>query len=329
MLDETKTDEELKNGKDERQEDGQVENENEEKTDGVEGNEAEEENEEQDVNSDAWMQSEDDEEEELKFSNRDAAAIRHKYKSKLDKQKEQDQRRIDELEEQVKALQAQRPKTVESLQKPKREDFQNEAEFYEALTDYKLDLRSAEQSTNQSAQLKKQQQQESQQRVKEDVDEHYVRAHSLAQKSNIAPEVYQTADRKVREAVEAIYPEGGDAIVDKLISVVGEGSEKVFYHLGVNPSKLRKFQDALREGGDGLAATAYLGQLQAKLSIPSKRTTNAPPPGEDVAGDVSASDLGERALKEKYDKAHRKQDGQAAFDIKKQAKAKGIDTKSW
>lgn len=284
--------------------------------------------------STSWMESEEDDDsgggDEKKFTDGDAAAMRRKFKAKLgDKDAEVTEQKatIDKLQADIEALK--KGSSSENLEKPKREDFDSEGDFSEALVDYRIDIRSAEHTASSATAVRKQQAAEETSRVGKAVDAHYERAAALSQKSGIKPEAYQAADLKVRQALESVFPGAGDAITDKLISLVGEGSEKVFYHVGVNPSKLNKFVESFAHDKSGLAASAYLGKLSAELSAPGKRQSNAPDPGDDVHGDRHRGGNDFKDMQKKYDKAHEKGDGQAAFKIKKAAKAKGADTKSW
>jgi hypothetical protein len=150
----------------------------------------------------------------------------------------------------------------------------------------------------------------------------------LLKESGISPEVYQKTDRTLREAVEAIRPNQGDLTVDYMISVLGEGSEKVMYHLGVNKAARGEFIALLAEDPGGLKASLYLGQKKAQLINTKKGISRAKAPPSDVQGDTSTSPNAV-ALKRKYDAAHKKNKGQAAYNIKKEAKKAGVDTSKW
>lgn len=276
-----------------------------------------------------WMESEEDaEKEEAKFTDSDAANIRRKFKAKLQAKEEEKNAEIEKLRQEVEALKQSKPSTQSSTNKPKRDDFSDDDQYFEALTDYKISLLQDQGKSAQAAEQKKRQIEQEKESVEKSVDAHYERAAKLAAKSGIKPESYQAADRKVREVVDSIFPQGGDAITDKLISLVGEGSEKVFYHLGVNPTKMQTFRAKFAEDNTGLAAAAYLGRLNAELTIPEKRQSRAPAPGAEVQGD-NAGKTSLKALAEKYKEAVRKGDGQKSYNIKKEAKAAGYDTKGW
>ena len=164
----------------------------------------------------------------------------------------------------------------------------------------------------------------------ESVDGHYSRADKLIEEFSISPEVYKQADLNVRRAAEAIAPERGDAIIDHMISVMGEGSEKVLYYIGnpKNKAALNEFQSLMTQDPSGLKAAVYLGKQQAKLTNPSKATTNAPPPASRANGDESSSAKGGPAKKQ-YEAAHKKGNAQAAYNAKAAARKAGVDTSKW
>lgn len=275
--------------------------------------------------AEAWMASEEDSDaDDLKFTDGDAASIRKKYKARADKKDDEN----DQLRQRITELENKKP-TVDAMKdKPKRDDFDSEDEFHEAVTDYKIDLRDNKNNAANASAAKKQALDLRDKQVSTDLDAHYVRAHALAAKSKITPETYQAADLKVRKALEVIFPKDGDAICDTLISITGEGSEKVFYHLGVNPTKLGKFIELLKKDRNGMAASSYLGRLNAELAQPAKRVSKAPAPGADVQGGSVGAGT-DKNLQKQYKAAHKAGDVQKAFNIKKKAKAAKIDVKDW
>jgi len=276
----------------------------------------------------AWLQSEPDP--EPKFTDSDVAAVRRKYQAKAaETAAENDQLRIEleELKKKVNSTPVTQP--VSLANKPKRVDFEDEDEYIEALTDFKIKL--AREQDNASTVVTEQQRkaQEQNQRVAESVDAHYTRAIKLAEKSGITPEAYHSADLNVRRSINDVFPGGGDLITDALISSLGEGSEKVFYNIGVNPSRRAKLTELLREDNSGIKAATFLGELKAQLNAPDKRVSAAPAPADQISGDVTNGNSKARDMREKYKKAHEKGDLQTAFNIKKDAKAAGHDVKSW
>jgi len=280
------------------------------------------------TDNDAWLKSEPDP--EPKFTDSDVAAVRRKYQAKAaETAAENDQLRaeVEELKKIVKSAPQTQP--VTPANKPKRVDFEDEDEYIEALTDYKISVARGSDKASEDAKAAKTRQQEQAEKVAKAVDAHYLRAVKLAEKSGIKEEAYQSADLNVRRSINDVFPGGGDVITDALISSLGEGSEKVFYNIGVNPSRRAKLTELLREDNSGIKAATFLGELKAQLNAPSKRESAAPAPADQISGDVTNGNNKARDLREKYRKAHEKGDLQTAFNIKKDAKAAGHDVKSW
>lgn len=279
--------------------------------------------------NESWMQSQDDDDDEggeKKFTDSDAASIRRKYKAREAKKDDE----LDELRRENAELKKTPAKPAPKIDKPKREDFKSDEEFQDASADYRWDLKNASLVTAQAAEQRKSQRNAHSAQIAQSVDDHYLRAHALSEKSGIKPEAYKAADLKVREAIDQVFPQDGDSVADYLIDVLGEGSEKVFYHIGVNAKKLEKLLDTFKTDPNGMGAAAYLGTLKAELTAPAKRTTKAPDPGDDIQGDKSnKGDGNERRWKKQYEEAHKKGENQKAFDIKRKAKTKGINTQAW
>lgn len=276
----------------------------------------------------AWAKAEDDAEDPGTLPDSQAAQIRRKWKGRVKEKDSEIEQLKQELEDLKKQGAHQQQGAPAQKDKPKRDDFDDEDAFIEALTDYKLQLFQAQSQSKQTADQKKRQQEQEKQKIDKAVDGHYTRAMQLAEKSNISADAYKSADLRFRQAIEDVFPDAGDTVADYLISMVGEGSEKVVYNLGVNPARLAKLKETFQEDRNGLAAAAYLGRLNAELSAPAKRTSKAPPPGEDIKGDARATDNSSR-LKKRWQEAHKKGNIQEAFEAKKAAKDKGVDTSGW
>ena len=275
--------------------------------------------------NDAWLKSDLDEDEALAISDSEAGKIRRKYKAQATKAKDE----AGVLREENTRLKAQQvpPVVAKTPGEPKRDAFESDLLYLEARQDWKSEINEVKQQTAFTARNTKAAQDADVVAVGESVDEHYLRAEKLAGKSNITPEAYQSADQRVRNAVEAKFPGAGDLVIDKLIQKLGAGSEKVFYHLGVNKARLNKFVDSFDED-EGLSAAMFLATLNAELKAPAKRTSSAPAPGEDVRGDSRVNPVDAKAKKE-YTRATKSGDPQKAWDIKKKAKANKVDTKGW
>lgn len=278
----------------------------------------------------SWMQEEvatpDDGDSGFK-PNREAAAVRKKLKAKLHE-------KDDELEslkaeiERLKSGSTTAPQT--ELKRPKLEDFDYDEEAYNAAMDDYYDKRvETKLESKQSVQQQREAAERQKKALEEAVDRHYTRAAKLVEEGKVSEEKYTQADRAVRESFERIAKGNGDKIVDSLIKTLdslGEGSEKVFYQLGVNPAKMQEVANLFATDPSGLSTVAYLGKLQASISSPTKRKSSAPAPSPELKGSGSTKSPGEALLK-RYKKAG--SNVQARLDIKREAKRQGIDTRNW
>lgn len=276
-----------------------------------------------------WMQTDDEQGADKKFTDADIGAAKKKLRAKLESKHSSE---VDELKAENERL---RSRTTEpkQLNRPKREDFDNhddpEEAYIDALTDFKFEQSGAKQATKAKEQEATKQHQAQQQLIDSNVDQHYERAVKLSEESGIAAEMYQSADKTIRMAIDAVVPGAGDIIADGLISSLGEGSEKVFYSLGVNGAKRDKLVSLLKEDPGGIKAAMYLGTLKSELTAPQRRKTNAPKPAAQVNGDSNALSEPHKALKKKYLDADKKGDTQARFDAKMAAKRAGANTSDW
>lgn len=279
----------------------------------------------------SWMQEEvatpeDDGDSGFK-PNREAAAVRKKLKAKLHE-------KDDELEslkaeiERLKSGSTTAPQT--ELKRPKLEDFDYDEEAYNAAMDDYYDKRvDTKLESKQSVQQQREAAERQKKALEEAVDRHYTRAAKLVEEGKVSEEKYTQADRAVRESFERIAKGNGDKIVDSLIKTLdslGEGSEKVFYQLGVNPAKMQEVANLFATDPSGLSTVAYLGKLQASIQSPTKRKSSAPAPSPELKGSGSTKAPGEALLK-RYKKAGG--NVQARLDIKREAKLQGIDTRNW
>jgi len=286
-----------------------------------------------------WMKGDTDDDDDggqpssAKFNDSDMAKARRKYKAKIAKQDDAMEQLRRENEELKKPR---RPAT--QLHEPRREDFDGEADpqgaFTSAMVDYRISKQQAENQASDQATRRQQEFNERQAKVGSAVDKHYERAVKLSEESGITAEMYQNADFRLRSMVESVFnPDrsndgAGDAIVDALIANLGDGSEKVMYNLGVNSSRLQELKTRFENDRSGVSASIYIGQLNAELSAPKKRKTNAPKPAPNVKGDKHEK-AQTKAYKKAYDDADKKGDTQARFNARREARKAGVDTSNW
>lgn len=176
-----------------------------------------------------------------------------------------------------------------------------------------------------------QQQQQQFQQMQRKVDEHYERAAELVKSGIIDEAKYQQADLRVRTELANLYnnPEQGDAVADSILARMGVGSEKVWAHLGVNPAALAKLKQHLSDDPTGIEASFFLGELKAKFNGKPIKLSAAPKPDTPLNGDVATGSLSGSALRKAYEDASKKGDSQKAFDLKRQARASGVNTQNW
>jgi hypothetical protein len=276
-----------------------------------------------------WMQSDNPESQaDKKYSGTDLGNAKAKLRAKLEKKHNSE---VEELKAENERLkQHQSPAPVKA--RPTREQFNDaddpEEAFLDAHTDWKLEQNTAKQAASTTQAEVKRRQAETSANISKAVDQHYERASELADKSGISPEAYQASDLVLRQAVESVFPGGGDAITDALLASLGPGSEKVGFNLGVNAQKRAEFIQLLRDDPTGIKAGMYLGRQSEKLNAPSKRKTNAPKPAAQISGDAAATSK-VNAAKKKYDAAHKRGDLSEAFKIKRAAKREGANTLTW
>lgn len=259
--------------------------------------------------------------------------MKHKLRAKLDEANTESERhRIEneQLKQRLAALESGRSDAPQALKMPRMDDediaYDDEkfnsrmAEYTDALIEQKL-----------SGRAKKTQEQTQQQQfaaqIQADVDKHYERASELVGSGAVTAENYQAADMLVRRAVASTVKGDGEYITDYMIANLGAGSEKVIYHLGVNPQALSTLKEHLQRDPSGLRAASYLGGLSAKFSVGTvNKLSNAPKPDKALNGTATVSS---GSHSKAYQKAVKADDPGAMVRAKRAAKAAGIDTSKW
>ncbi len=263
-----------------------------------------------------WMLDDDgDNEKPIKFN----LKAKKRQRGELDAKNEENEA----LKARIAALEKPSPMQTGDLKRPDELDFETTEDYHRAIDDYhdkRYELR-------QQAAQQTQAQQEDEREVSEAVDSHYERADKLINEHGLKSENYKDADTRVRGAMEAIAPKIGNKIVDQFIKGMGEGSEKVLYHLGRNKTALSELQSIMQTDKSGIKAAIYLGKKLEQLTNPQRRKTKAPSPAPRANGDTGGHAA--EALKRKYDAAHKKNDGVTAFKFKREAKKAGVDVSKW
>jgi len=274
-----------------------------------------------------WMKTDDDESDQ---TGTDVVPLHAhiKAKRKLKGRISERDDEIQRLKEENERLKAHNQKPVELPKRPRRDDFDSDEDYEKAFDEYEEKKDQAKFQQFQRTQSIESSQRKAAERIETAVNSHYDRAEKLLESSGISEEAFRAADQSVREAVDAIRPKQGDLIVDQFIARLGEGSEKVIFRLGRSKALRGEFIALLADDPSGLDAATFLGQQKAILLNTKTRLSGAPPPDTQINGDQGAGQKG-KALKKRYQDAHKKGEGQAAWNAKKEAKSQGIDTSDW
>ncbi len=281
----------------------------------------------------AWME----EEEEQDSSGVPLGAhikMKNKLKGRLSDQKAESEIELDKLRAENAALKAGTAKTQSQAptarpKRPRTGDFDTDEAFERAMDVYEDDLYELRSKRSEQTRTIKTTQKQAQDALSQSVDDHYTRAATLQESKGIDPTIFSRADNTVRSAIEAIRPGQGDLLTDQLIQTLEEGSEMVMYNLGVNKSRRGELISALASDPSGLKAVAYVAGLKSDLIRNTKpKRSRAPKPPTDTGGD-QAPNTKSGAIKRKYDEAHKKNKGQEAYNLKKEAKKAGVDVSSW
>ena len=218
----------------------------------------------------------------------------------------------------------------EPLRAPRLDDEDigyDEDKYQQRMTEYTEAVIERKLSGQSQKSAEQQQQSQRLQQIQGEVESHYERAASLVSSGTVTQENYQAADSIVRNSVASATGKDGDFITDFLISNLGEGSEKVMYHLGVNPAALKVLTEKLQSDPTGIRAATYLGEMKAKFnSAPANKLSKAPPPDKALQ---SKANVTSGSLKRAYEKAEQSGDVGAMVRAKRQAKAAGQDTSNW
>lgn len=151
----------------------------------------------------------------------------------------------------------------------------DEGKYQAALVQFQnqtLEQRLAEIEHNR---LQQQRAQLMQQQLEQSVNEHYKRVESLG----VSIDDFIPAEARLRDTF-------GDAAVDQMIDAIGEGSERVVYHLDLNHAERDKVERLIQLDPTGLKAMTHIGRLAAKLSAepPQQRISQAPAADRPVSG---------------------------------------------
>ena len=270
-----------------------------------------------------FMQKEETSEETGSISTDKFIGMKDRLKGKL-RDSDEELQALRTENEQLKQSSA--PATVDAPKFPRVDDFDTDDEYHKALEKYQHDQIQAVYAGNQEEENQKSAGKKFQERVTASMDSHFDRAAELVEKHSISPEVYQQATETVRGAMDDINP--GLKTFDTFVDIIGEGSEKTVFSIGRNKTKLAMLKETLHGDKSGLKAAFFLGQETARLNGVKTRTSNAPVPGSQIAGDEQGG-KNVAAMKRKFNKLCDAGKTAEAFTIRRQAKKDKIDVKDW
>lgn len=257
------------------------------------------------------------------FTSHDIKKAKEKLKTRLsakDDENESLKAEIEKLKQQLNnpqqsVAQQVRPKpTMESVDYDEDKFADEMAEWVASQVDSKIDAKEKSRQLQQQENARRKQ-------IDEAVNSHLERAVKL---DGIKPENYQAAELNVRRVIENVLPKKGDIVADNLIATLGDGSEKIFYQIGVNSKLREEFQTKLATDSTGSSALVFLGELKGKLSSTVKRRSSAPKPAKSAEGGSSTVTVS--ALERKYKKA---KSAQERFEIASEAKKAGLNPNNW
>lgn len=281
-----------------------------------------------------WMQAEEQESAESgQMPVRSHIAVKQKLKGRLRNKDGEIEQLRSELNQLKSAAQpapvVTPPPAPAQTAMPKAEDFYDAKDpdsAYQAALQRWMN-QGVEERLNQHLQIHQQQQQRQQldTRINQELERHYDRAAKIVSEGLLSADEYQDSESLIRQSVDHIAPGKGDSYVDSLLSRLGDGSEKVVVSLARNASHMAAFQQALRDDPTGISAASFLGELKGRFTGAS-RVSKTPRPGTRLNGDAPTTG---GADQRQYKAAHKSGNRQKAFDIKRAAKARGVDTSKW
>ena len=255
----------------------------------------------------------------------DHIEVRQKLKEKnRDLQAELDELKAGLQQQQQQYQQQQQPALQNQYRRPTLEDFDyDEDQFNAALDQWNMDNISIQMYNQQAQQYQVQQQQYLQQQV----ESHYERSAELVTKHHLDVNKYKEADHAFRSVVGNATGMG-DAASNAILAMLGEGSEKVLYAVGRNKAKLQKLGELLSTDPSGLKASIFLGQQLAETqkTVNPRKKLSEPPRDASGSGVKGVSSQTQTALKKKY---QGEADAQKRWNIRKKAKAAGLNVDDW
>ena len=275
----------------------------------------------------AWLQVEDESEE---GDGQSVPLSKHiDVTTKLKGNLREKESEIDALKAEIEKLKTQpAAQSIDIGKRPNREDFYEHDDPDGAYEDALYEWRSKSERIAQQAKAREESERQQMEQLKESVNSHYQRAEKLIEKHGIDASVYQQADRKVRQAIDAASG-NGDVITDALIGQIGDGSEKLMLYVGSNSQRLEALKSSFQTDPSGLKAMRLVGRWEAEAIMPKKKITRAAKPAKRADGGTDTPAGAEAKFKKQYLAAHSKGDFNSSIKIREKAKAAGFNPKNW
>jgi hypothetical protein len=208
--------------------------------------------------------------------------------------------------------------------------------YHQAMTKYQQDLVS-EQFKTQSETLEQQRQREQQEaQLQQVIDNISTQANKLVEKKLVDAGKFNESYNNLSAHVMQLVPDNHEAVMGGIlaeINTVTRGSEdaaKLVYKLGVDPIARQKVFDAYMQDPSGKQGLLELVDIRDKFKKPVTKRSQAPKPPKQVQGEsLSGTSAQASKMQKRYNDLHKKGQSGKAFKVKREAKAQGIDTKSW
>ena len=155
--------------------------------------------------------------------------------------------------------------------------------------------------------------------------------HNLAKRLGKFATEYKVKDTRVISAAERATSEIDAATkiegsLAYLLDSVGDGGERVAYHIGTNDKALARVKELLAQDSTGLKAIAEMTRMAERLKPKhSVKTSQAPAPDTPLKGDGSPAS--QKRLQDEYDKASEKGDLKAMRAALNKAEQLGVRLK--
>lgn len=222
----------------------------------------------------------------------------------------------DELKQQLEKLRQQvslggspKPKGESAMPTLASVDY-DESAYAAKLTEWQNEQMQKQMQSYHSNIQQQQAQKARQEAAEREITQHYERAASLK------VDGYEDAERNVRTVL-------GSDVADQMIAFLGEGSEKVTFHLGKNPEALNDLVATLQQDPSGMRAMVKLGELRGRLKVKPKTNTISGAPAADEALNSGGSGSSEKSVVSKLEKLHKRTDLTDFRRLKKQLVAAG------